>query len=66
MPSEHLRVVPVRIPLEDTDLRTTRLRGVGFRATNGTDWTGPTRKVRQDAVEDMKQRKAHTPAPRIA
>jgi hypothetical protein len=58
MAVEHLRVVPVRVTRHSEELRTDVRRVVGYCATNGDDWTGPTRRTRQDAVADLAERKA--------
>lgn len=59
---EHISVVPVKVKQYDESRRCDVLRLVGFRATNGTDWKGPVRKVRQDAVADVSDRRAGSPS----
>ena len=59
---EHVRVVPVKVTVWSEELRSDVRRVVGYCATNGDDWHGPTRKTRQDAVADMAQRRAEAAA----
>ncbi len=55
MPEPRLR--PVRVYLPDRDLMTTRVRGVGFRATYPDGSHGPTRKSYAAARADVREHK---------
>jgi hypothetical protein len=60
VPSEKVRVKPVRVRLRDNDLATDRLRGVGFRAVSSSGWEGPVRSSFRVALTDAHTHRAET------
>ena len=51
------RVRPVRVYVPDSDLHTTVVRGVGFRASYSDGTKGKTRKTYREARQDAREHK---------
>lgn len=61
--SAKIRVVPIRVTLHSAELSTDVRRVVAWRAVDGDEWEGPSRKTRQDAAQDAAERRAQVLRP---
>lgn len=65
MGATHARVVPAKMRAWNVDLETNVSRVIGYRVTDGREFTGPIRSARPDAVADLAAYKAAPPPAKI-